>query len=137
MPKRKVFISYHHDHDQDEVEAFLDEFGDSFIAKVIGVSDDDDFIDSKDSDYIMRRIREKYLTDSTVTIVMIGSCTWSRKYIDWEIASTLRDDTNNKRSGLLAITLPSEADGSKNCQHGSRTMMSGMPTVSKSVTRDG
>ena len=112
MPKRKVFISYHHE-DQDEVDDFLDEFEDSFIPKVIGVSDEDDFIDSDDSDYIMRRIREKYLTDSTVTIVLIGSCTWARKYVDWEVASTLRDDVNNKRSGLLAITLKSEASGDK------------------------
>jgi hypothetical protein len=107
-----VFISYHQD-DQDEVEEFLDEFEDSFISKVLGVSDEDDFIDSDDTDYIMRRIREKYLTDSTVTIVMIGACTWSRKYVDWEIASTLRNDANNKRSGLLATTLKSEANGAK------------------------
>lgn len=112
MTKRKVFISYHHD-DQSEVEDFIDEYEDSFIPKIVGVSDEDDFIDSDDADYIMRRIREKYLTDSTVTIVMIGSCTWSRKYVDWEIASTLRDDSNNKRSGLFAITLKSEANGSK------------------------
>ena len=112
LPKRKVFISYHHD-DQDEVEEFLVDFEDSFIPKVLGVSDEDDFILSDDPDYIMRRIREKYLTDSTVTIVMIGACTWSRKYVDWEIASTLRNDAKNKRSGLLAITVKSEANGNK------------------------
>ena len=55
----------------------------------------------------MRRVRELYLTDSTVTIVLIGRCTWARKYVDWEIASTLRNDSNNKRSGLLGIRLPS------------------------------
>ena len=58
MPKRKIFISYHHA-DQDEVEGFLDEFDDSFIAEVLGVSDEDDFIDSDDPDYIMRRIRDR------------------------------------------------------------------------------
>jgi len=112
VAKRKVFISYHHD-DQDEVEDFLDKFEDSFISKILGVSDEDDFIDSDDTDYIMRTIREKYLTDSTVTIVLLGKCTWSRKYVDWEIASTLRNDSSNKRSGLLIITLKSEADGKK------------------------
>ena len=54
----------------------------------------------------MRQIRELYLTDSTVTIVMVGACTWARRYVDWETASTLRNDANNKRSGLLAIQLP-------------------------------
>ena len=104
--RHKCFISYHQ-RDEAEVEAFIETFNDVFIAKVLGVSDDDDFINSKNTDYVMRRIREKYLTDSTVTLVMIGKCTWARKYVDWEIAATLRDDKNNKRSGLLGITLPS------------------------------
>ena len=29
-----------------------------------------------------------------------------RKNVDWEIASTLRNDTYNKRSGLIGIFLP-------------------------------
>lgn len=111
MGKRKAFISYHHD-DQDEVERFIEDFGDEcFIHRTVGISSD--IIDSDDKDYIMRKIREKYLTDSTVTIVMIGKCTWARRYVDWEVASTLRDDPNNKRSGLMAITLPSVADSTK------------------------
>ena len=104
--RHKCFISYHQD-DEDEVIQFIDDYSSVFIAKVLGVSDADDFIDSSDTDYVMRRIRELYLTDSTVTIVLIGRCTWARKYVDWEIASTLRNDSNNKRSGLLGIRLPS------------------------------
>ena len=104
--RHKCFISYHQD-DEDEVIQFIDDYSSVFIAKVLGVSDDDDFIDSSDTDYVIRRVRELYLTDSTVTIVLIGRCTWARKYVDWEIASTLRNDSNNKRSGLLGIQLPS------------------------------
>ena len=98
--RHKCFVSYHQD-DEDEVIQFIDDYSSVFIAKVLGVSDDDDFIHSSNKDYVMRRIRELYLTDSTVTIVLIGKCTWARKYVDWEIASTLRNDSNNKRSGLL------------------------------------
>ena len=58
----------------------------------------------------MRKIREDYLTDSTVTLVLIGDETYKRKYVDWEIASTLRNDPNNKRSGLLGIYLPGKSD---------------------------
>ena len=58
----------------------------------------------------MDQIRERYLTDSTVTIVLVGKCTWARRYVDWETYSTLRNDKNNRRSGLMAITLPSAAD---------------------------
>ena len=106
--RHKCFISYHQV-DEDEVTKFIGDFNDVFIPKAIGVSDVDDFIDSTDTDYVLRRIRELYLTDSTVTIVMIGSCTWSRRYVDWEVASTLRNDPNNRRSGLMAISLKSVA----------------------------
>lgn len=103
--RHKCFISYHHE-DDEEVAKFIDDYADVFIAKVLGVSDDDDdLIGSEDPDYVMRRIRELYLTDSTVTIVMVGKCTWARRYIDWEIASTLRNDKNNKRSGLMGVRL--------------------------------
>ena len=63
-------------------------------------------ISSKKPKYVMQRIRELYLTDSTVTIVMIGKCTWARRFVDWEIASTLQNDRKNKRSGLFGIGLP-------------------------------
>lgn len=106
--RHKCFISYQQV-DEDEVKKFIDDYDDVFIPKVLGVSDVDDFIDSTDTDYVLRRIRELYLTDSTVTIVMIGECTWSRRYVDWEVASTLRNDPNNRRSGLMAITLKSVA----------------------------
>lgn len=104
--RHKCFISYHQE-DADEVCKFIDDHSNVLIAKVLGVSDDDDFIDSSNTDYVMRRIREKYLTDSTVTIVLLGKCTWARKYVDWEVAATLRNDPKNKRSGLLGVTLPS------------------------------
>jgi hypothetical protein len=109
--RHKVFIS-HHAANRDEVAAFLDSFGHVMIPRTIGVSDDDDFIDSFNTDYVMDKIREKYLTNSTVTIVMIGGCTWARKYVDWEVFSTLRNDRLNRRSGLLAITLPSMSNNS-------------------------
>ncbi len=104
---RKCFVSYHHD-DQKYVDEFVKTFDEKkgvLIVRALGVMDQN-IIDSTDTDYIMRRIREKYLTDSTVTIVLIGKCTWARRYVDWEIASTLRNDPNNKRSGLVAINLP-------------------------------
>lgn len=104
--RRKCFVSYHVD-DIDEVSEFLDTFGEIFIPRCVGVTEEDDFVDSDDTDYIKRRIREQYLTDSTVTIILLGSCTWARRFVDWEISSSLRNDPSNKRSGLLAMPLPS------------------------------
>lgn len=66
-----------------------------------------DIINSTDTDYVMRRIRELYLSDSTVTIVLLGKCTWARRYVDWEIQSSLRNGQTVTANGLLGITLPS------------------------------
>lgn len=112
MSKHKVFISHYHV-DDTKVKDFIDKFAKQynvFTPKIVG-DNYDTTINSENSEYIMRKIREEYLTDSTVTIVLIGNETWKRKYVDWEIASTLRNDFNNKRSGLIGIFLP-EKDSS-------------------------
>lgn len=103
--RRKCFISYYSG-DSDEVDKFLNDFGDVFIGKSIGVSNGDEFINSDDSDYVMSQIRKKYLGDSTVTICIIGKCTHSRRYIDWELKTTLRKGTYTP-NGLIGILLPS------------------------------
>lgn len=103
--RRKCFVSYYSG-DRGEVQDFLDKFGDAFIAKTVGVSDDDDFINSDDTDYVMGQIRKKYLGDSTVTLLMLGTCTHSRRYIDWELKSSLRRGEKYTPNGLIGITLP-------------------------------
>jgi hypothetical protein len=111
--RHKCFISYH-GADIDRVTRFVEDFNDVFIPRVVGVSDSDHFkdpISSEDEEYIKNQIGSKYLSDSTVTILFVGSCTWSRKYVDWEISSSLRNSPVNKRNGLMAIT---PADRSQN-----------------------
>jgi hypothetical protein len=104
--RHKCFICYH-GADIDAVTNFVESYEDVFIPRVVGVTDSDHFgdpINSKDEEYIKSQIAQKYFWDSTVTILYVGKCTWSRKYVDWELSSSLRNDTNNKRNGLLAIT---------------------------------
>lgn len=106
--KRNVFISFHQA-DRAEVDAFVARWATRegvFTPKILGASDNDDFINSADPDYVMSQIRAKYLGDSTVTIVLIGKCTHSRRYVDWEIKSSLRQGTYTP-NGLLGILLPS------------------------------
>ena len=55
----------------------------------------------------MSEIRKKYLADSTVTIVLIGSCTHSRRYIDWELKTSLRQGSYTP-NGVMGILLPSQ-----------------------------
>lgn len=107
--RHKCFVSYHVD-DETEVAAFIENFGGVFIPTVVGITDDDDFVDSDDSDYIMYQIRQRYLSDSTVTIVMIGRCTWARRFVDWEVYASLRNYNAYGVSGLVAYSLPSVAN---------------------------
>ncbi|MFC1938286.1 TIR domain-containing protein [Chloroflexota bacterium] len=107
--RHRVFISYHHD-DQHEVKSFIDTFDDErrvFITRGLGIGMEQDIIDSTDTDYVMRQIRKLYLKDSTVTILLIGKCTWARRYVDWEIQASLRHGGTVTPNGLLGIKLPS------------------------------
>ena len=109
--KRKVFIS-HYKGDKDEVEAFIDEFCNKenvFTPRVLGANENDEFIDSSDTDYVMTQIRKKYLEDSTVTIILIGRCTHSRRYVDWELKSSLRQGEYTP-NGVLGILLKSKGN---------------------------
>lgn len=66
--RRKCFISYHRS-DEDEVQGFIQRFdhdNNVLISRGIGASMAGDIINSNSSDYIMRRVREDYLRDSTV-----------------------------------------------------------------------
>lgn len=109
--RHRCFVSYHVA-DQDEVEQFIKDYGTEFIPTVVGVTADDDFVNSDDTDYIMNRIREEYLGSTTVTMVMIGGCTWARRFVDWEIYASLRAYNTYPISGLVAISLPSMATAS-------------------------
>jgi len=105
--KRKLFIS-HYKGDRLEVDNFIKRFGHLFISKVLGANDNDDFINSSNTDYVMSRIKQKYLNDSTVTLVLLGSCTHGRRYVDWEIKSSLQHSLLTSPNGLMGIVLPSQ-----------------------------
>lgn len=73
-------------------------------------------IDSEDEDYIMRKIREDYLSDSTVTIFLIGLYSSEelgqeeQKYIKRELQASLFNGEGNTRSGILGVVLPQMYD---------------------------
>ena len=37
----------------------------------------------------MQSIRDRYLHDASLAIVLLGAATWSRRFVDWEIAAAL------------------------------------------------
>jgi hypothetical protein len=98
----KCFISYN-TADKDAVDKFCENFSGSFIRR--GLKMEDDIIDSTNTDYVMQRIRSLYLKDSTVTIVLIGKCTWARRFVDWEVQASLRNPADGYPNGVVAIQL--------------------------------
>lgn len=104
IPRRKVFISYFHG-DQTWAQTFVDTFARGlnkvFIPKALGLNYEDDEIQSENADYVINQIRERYISDSSVHIVLIGTCTHSRRFIDWEIKRSL-----SNKNGLIGILIP-------------------------------
>jgi len=74
-----------------------------FISKSVQLGDMSPLIST---DTVRAKIRDEYLRDSTVTVVLVGTETWQRKHVDWEISSSIRSTKLSPRSGLLGIILP-------------------------------
>jgi len=105
--RHKVFISYHHANDQwyrDRFENLFSNIYDIMVTKSVQIGDINPYLQTET---IRQKIRDEYLRDSTVTVVLIGEETWKRKHVDWEIGSSIRKTSYNPRSGLLGIFLPS------------------------------
>lgn len=102
--KPRVFVSYHHENDQWDYDKFSRLFSDTY--DMITDTSVDRNIESHDTEYQMRRIREDYIKGSSVTVVLCGKESYKRKFIDWEICATL-----NKEHGLLGIILPDNKAG--------------------------
>ena len=105
-PRHKVFVSYHHANDQAYRNYFEELFvntHDIMVSKSVQIGE---IAPNLQTETIRQKIRDKYLSDSTVTVVLIGSQTWQRKHVDWEIGSSIRQTQNSSRSGLLGIILP-------------------------------
>ena len=107
VPRHKVFVSFYHD-DQRYKDSFAAMMEGNIVDKSVEDGDIDDTMLSTDT--IRQKIRDGFIRDATVTVVLIGPCTWQRKHVDWEIGSSLRDTQSNPRCGLLGILLPNHAN---------------------------
>lgn len=113
----KVFISYHHANDQwfKEELVRVGEYYDIFVDKSVDTGDIPDYLTDEQ---IREKIRDEYLRDSTVTILLVGEETKYRKHVDWELYSSMIDGKINKKSGILVIELPSVQSGCYRAAHG-------------------
>lgn len=113
MGKRhNVFVSFHHGYEWDSTSGvcyknrFIElcqDYSEAIISKSVM---EGDINPNLNTETIRQKIRDEYLRDSTVTVVLIGPKTWQRKHVDWEISSSIRDTGYNSRSGLIGLFLP-------------------------------
>ena len=110
MTRHNVFISYHHANDQLYKEKFVRDFQSYFIDKSVHLGE---YAEDLSTQYIKRLIREEKITHSSIIVVLIGSETYKRKHVDWEIAAGLTCKAGGC-SGLVGILLPTYYDNPQN-----------------------
>ena len=103
QPRHKVFVSYHHENDQQYKDLLVEEMAADVIDRSVEDGDIDERLRTED---IWEKIRDEHIADATVLLVLIGRDTWSRRFVDWEIGSALNRTRNNSRCGVLGIVLP-------------------------------
>ncbi len=112
----KVFVSYHHYNDQDYKE-YLDTINNRYEVFIDRSVDTGDISNDLDDQTIREKIRDEYLRDSSVTILLVGTETKNRKHVDWEIYSSMIDGKVNKKSGILVVNLPSTGSTNYTAAH--------------------
>ncbi len=105
--RHKCFISFK-TVDKDYKKYIQDNLNIDMVDKSLDVA-----INSNDEDYVMQVIRRDYLSDSTVTIFLIGSMSsedlgWDQqRFIKRELQASLYHGQGNTQSGILGVVLPS------------------------------
>ena len=84
--RHKVFVSFH-EQDRKYQQIFARKMGSDLVDRSVQPGD----IDPKSNvSETRRKIRDEFIAEASVTVVLVGSCTWRRRHVDWEISSSLR-----------------------------------------------
>ena len=135
--RHKVFISYYHKDDQKykdclvkqtflNIEKFREE--PIFDDYSVGNGDIDDT--NLTSEQIRRIIRDDYIKDATVLILLCGLNTKYRKHIDWEIHAAMYDSDINPQMGIVVINLPTINQWIRSSNDSEKNLISNDPYAS-------
>lgn len=95
-----TFLSYD-PRDIDLVHAFVETHRSVFgELRSVGVTGSDAIARSHDERRIIDEIRRKYIASSELAVVLVGERTWTRRFVDWEIAASATHGC-----GILAIPI--------------------------------
>lgn len=95
-----TFISYD-PADIDRINPFLDTHR-SVLGDIrsVGVTADDGIAHSSDEHHILDEIGRRYVAGADLTVVLVGERTWTRRFVDWEVAASA-----SHGCGILAVPL--------------------------------
>lgn len=106
IDKHKVFISYYHYDDQEykeEIETWNETY-DLFVDLSVNDGEIDDT--NMSDEQIRVKIRDEYIKDATVLVLLCGPNTKYRKFIDWELHAAMYNTDKNPKMGILVVNLP-------------------------------
>lgn len=113
IPRHKVFISYYHKDDQlyknqlivmKELDYSTWQYRSIFEDYSVHENEIDDT--GLTSEQIRRIVRDDYIKDATVLILLCGENTKRRKHIDWELHAAMYDSDTNRQMGIIVVNLP-------------------------------
>lgn len=118
IARHRVFISYYH-HDDQRYKDYLIKMQKFNIETMQMQSIFEDFsVHEKEiddaglsSEQIRCIIRDEYIKDATVLILLCGENTKKRKHIDWELHAAMYDSPANRQMGIIVINLPTIKQG--------------------------
>lgn len=118
IARHSVFISYYH-HDDQRYKDYLIKMQEFNIETMQMQSIFEDFsVHEKEiddaglsSEQIRCIIRDEYIKDATVLILLCGANTKKRKHIDWELHAAMYDSPANRQMGIIVINLPTIKQG--------------------------
>ena len=105
MDAFETFISYD-DRDVEQVHAFLDTHRPLLgSVRSVGVTSDDAIARSADEQHILAEVARRYVGEANLALVLVGNQTWTRRFVDWEVAAAAA-----RGCSILAVPLyPSAA----------------------------
>ena len=107
--KKQIFVSYHFIKNKEhaiKIRRFIKSFGfdDISVDKENKIENEINYTDEQ----IRQKIRDKFLKNVDVTVVLVGSDSKNRKHIDWEIYGTVYNSKDYKIGGIVVIDCTKE-----------------------------
>ena len=137
IPRHKVFISYYHSDDQRYKDCLCDVLNpryDLFDDYSVRTGDIDD--EYMSDERIRIKIRDEYISDATVLILLCGKNTKKRKYVDWELHAAMYDTEKNPKMGIVVINLPESSNHFRACTAREKELVCPNATWHSLDTRD-